>query len=198
MNSTTKHVMHPDELRGVKSAFVEHRFGQRPEDVTYKAARVLDIRRAAATLQVEGEERQRTVPFGKIYKTDPRVAAAPEAFAPKLGDVLQVRERATAAIEEGRVVKRAPPAPRQAPKPATIPPPAAPVAAPAPMPELSISDWLRQGQVFKQKLIAEANDLENAILEKVAAFEESIRADKDKVAKIRGQIAQLEEVTRIG
>lgn len=182
-----------EDLEKRMEVFHAVRFGDGEGHVKRTPARVLEVVRAAARLQIEGEAKPRMVRFSEIEVREPKPKPKPKpkkAFKPtqprceitrssgakcnnfvrKSGDVCW----ACAKLQAGPELR------------------AEPLAAEG---AASVDEWVKQGQALQAQLIEEAHGLENevaALVEEVAAYERKIEELTGALDKKRKQIEALD------
>lgn len=152
-----------------------------------KRARVLDVKRAAAVLQIEGETKERTVIFRDI-----EFEAADEAPALKHAD----KPRLSATIGERRETTRVLPQPQPG---VDLPEPRRPQRD-EPVPAKSaLQTWLEMGAELEgetQVEMAELQQERNALLAEREAINARVEEIEAKHAALRATVAAIRNVTK--
>jgi len=165
--------------------------------VKLRAAKVVDVLRAAVVLSAEGDDMPRTVRFNEIETKPPSpdgpLKTVPEAFA-KLAPPQQPPQQPSAVRNPRRLppveVASAPPVPIA--DPAPLPVPAAPPTGMDVM-----NQWVQQGSGLLASMHAKQAALQaeiDAMALEVLRLEEEQKAKRAELERINGVISGLEKV----
>jgi hypothetical protein len=173
-------------------------------------ARVLDVVRAAAQVQIEGEKAPRLVRFNEISLTGHEEAeqeaptgggltAVPPAFQ-SLGEgrgVQQVQSRPHPYVERRHVPQPIVEARRPVSQPAS--PPSQPVSPPPPQPSAldQVAAWIEQGSGMRENLMKQKDalqeEMDNLALEALR-IEEALKAKKAEHSRVDTLLKALEQM----
>lgn len=182
----SRRVTRREDLCKGDAVFVISRVDKEGSVVKRKKARVKDVLRKAAVLDVEGETECRTVRFSELELVREEKPALPpkkpSAPAPVVPPVPSAKK------ERLHVVPSTPPSPIVASAPATGAP--------------TLDDWMSQGTRIQEQLIQEAHAIENrAAAIEAEAYElqrqadvklEAATAEREKLKALRKRIEALD------